>query len=265
MTSQRELGERLAKIAWAAALPVTMVVAYQLWAASAGNSYFPTIDVVAKAFVETWAGEGFTRHVVPSISNLFRGYTFGLLLGVLAGVALGWLPRLAKAVNPLLSFTLTIPTVALLPMFLIVFGVGEQLQVGVIVFAVFFYVAVTVADAVRKVEVTLLEVCRIYRVSHWRKLFYVLIPAVVPQILSSARVTLSTSVLVMVVSEMIGASRGIGAMTLLAQQSFYYDQMWAGMILVAILGISLNYLFAFGERSLLRRAGYSITRTESAK
>jgi ABC-type nitrate/sulfonate/bicarbonate transport system permease component len=252
------LPAQVGRAAWSLVLPVLMIVGYQWWSGLAANPYFPTIPVMLESFRETWVGSGFTQHVVPSLANLARGYLIGLALGILAGVALGRLPLVRQAVNPLISFVLTVPTVALLPLFLIVFGIGPQLQVGVIVFAVFFYVLVTTADAIRGIEPVLLDVAAIYRVRSWRRLLFILLPAAIPQILSAARVTLSLGVLVMVVSEMVGASRGIGAVTLLAQQSFAYKQMWAGMLLLAILGIGLNSLLSFAERRLLVGAGYVV-------
>jgi sulfonate transport system permease protein len=244
---------------WPLVLPVAMVVGYEAWSRSADNPYFPTIPEMGTAFVETWAGDGFVDHVLPSLANLARGYALGLLLGVLGGVALGRMPRLRQATNPVISFILTVPTVALLPIFLIVLGIGPQLQVGVIVVAVFFYVLVTTADAIRGIEPMLLDTADSFHIRGWRRLVFVLVPSAVPAILSAARITLSISVLVMVVSEMVGASRGIGAVTLLAQQSFAYDQMWAGMLLLALLGIVLNAAFALIERRILIRAGYQPT------
>lgn len=247
---------RIARGLWMLILPIGLLVAYQLWSLGAQNPYFPTLGQMADSFRDTWIGPGFATHVLPSLGNLARGYLLGLSVGVLAGVALGRLPALRRAAAPVVSFILTIPPVALLPLFLIVLGVGPQLQVGVIAVSVFFYVLVTTADAVRGIEPVLLDVAAIYRLRGWTRLTRVFIPAALPQILSAARVTLSLAVLVMVVSEMVGASRGIGAVTLLAQQSFAYRQMWAGMILLAILGIGLNALFSLLERLVLTRAGY---------
>lgn len=255
---------RVGRLLWSLILPVALVVGYQLWSARAGNPYFPTIPEMLVSFKETWIGPGFATNVLPSLSNLARGYALGLVLGVLAGVVLGRVPPVRQALNPLVYFILTVPAVALLPLFLIVFGIGPQLQVGVIAFAVFFYVLVTTADAIRGIEPVLLDVAAIYRLRGWRRLLFVLLPAAVPQILSAARVTVSLGVLVMVVSEMVGASRGIGAVTLVAQQSFAYDQMWAGMILLAILGIGLNALLSFAERRLLLRAGYVTSTREGS-
>lgn len=256
----RSTPRRAWPVLWSLILPITIVVAYQWWSSHAHNPYFPTIPEMVESFAETWIGPGFVDNVVPSLFNLARGYVIGLALGVLGGVALGRTVWLRRAADPVIAFFLTLPTVALLPLFLIVFGIGTMLQISSIAIAVFFYVLVTTADAIRTIEPMLLDVSSSFRVRGWRRLVFVLVPSAVPQILSAARVTLSFAILVMVVSEMIGTSRGIGVVTLLAQQDFDYRQMWAGMLLLAILGVGLNAAFSAGERRLLTRAGYTATK-----
>lgn len=236
-------------------VPVVAVLAYQRWAAGAQDLYFPPLPEIATAFRETWLGEGFRTDVLPSLRNLALGYAGGVLLGLGLGIALGLMPRLRRAAQPVVSFVLTLPPVALLPLFLLALGVGPTLQIGVIVFGVLFVVLVATADALRDADPLLGEVCAVYRIRGVRRIAQVLLPAGAPRILAAMRVSLSLAVLIMVVSELIGASRGIGAVTLLAQQSFMYAQMWAGMVLMAALGIVLNVAFTLAERPFLRRAG----------
>jgi ABC-type nitrate/sulfonate/bicarbonate transport system permease component len=170
-------------------------------------------------------------------------------------VAIGRLLVLRRAFGPIFAFLLAVPPVAILPLFLLVLGVGPQMQIGVIVLAVSVYVLIATADGVGAISPALGDIEDVYGIGPLRRLFLITLPAASPHILAAARVALSLAVLVMVVSEMVGASRGIGAVTLLAQQSFAYSQMWAGMVLVAILGIGLNLIFGWGEKQMLRRAG----------
>jgi sulfonate transport system permease protein len=244
------MSARARRLAWPAVLPVALIAVYQLWASHGDNPYYPTLPAIARAFRENWTGAGFAENVVPSLWNLARGYAGGLLLGIAGGVVLGRVRVLGRALRPLVSFFLTLPPVALLPLLLIVFGVGAQMQVGAILLSVLVYVLVSTADGMRDIEPTLDELSRVYGIRGARRLGIVLLPAAAPQIVAAARVALSLGVLVMVVSEMVGASRGIGAVTLLAQQSFAYDQMWAGMVLVALIGIVLNALFGIAERTV---------------
>lgn len=255
--ARQTLIQRVGRLAWQLILPVTLVVAYQLWASSADNSYFPTIPAIAEAFRANWLGSGFRDNVLPSLANLARGYLIGVVLGIAIGMVLGRLPVARRAFGPVFGFLLAVPPVAVLPLFLLVMGVGSQMQIAVLVFSVGIYMLISTADGIRSIDPTLDEVARVYGIRGPWRLFQIVLPAASPQILAAARVSLSLAVLVMVVSEMVGASRGIGAVTLLAQQSFAYGQMWAGMVLVALLGIGLNAIFGWGERLLLKRAGLS--------
>jgi sulfonate transport system permease protein len=253
---------RVRRISFELVLPITLVVLYQWWASNADNPYFPPVQEIASSFREMWIGDGITQHILPSLWNLARGYVAGVVGGMAGGIVIGRVPALWRAFAPVISFVLTLPPVALLPLFIVAFGVGSALQVGIIVFAVFFTVLVNTAVALRDVDPTLHDVAASFRIRGVRRLCTVLLPAAAPQILAASRSSLSVALLVMVVSELVGASRGIGAATLVAQQSFQYSDMWAGMVLLAFLGYGLNRLFTTCERPLLRRLGVA---TESGE
>ena len=248
---------RVRRIAFELILPIALILIYQWWSSRAADPYFPTVPRIATAFKKMWIGDGITQHVVPSLWNLTRGYVLGVVGGLIAGIAVGLVPWLYQAFSPVIAFVLTLPPVALLPLFIVAFGIGSALQVGIIVFAVFFSIMVNTAVGLRSVDPVLRDMASSFRLPGWRRLTNVLLPAAAPQILAAARSSLSVALLVMVVSELVGASRGIGAATLVAQQSFQYPEMWAGMVLLAILGYVLNHLFGVIERPLLRRLGVS--------
>lgn len=238
-----------------AVLPILIVTAYAVYAEQAANPYFPTIPRILDAAGTLWIGDGFTRHVVPSLSNLFIGYFAGLVIGLAAGVLLGLHDGIRQAWSPVVYFGLTLPPVALLPIFLIVFGIGSTMQRAVIALSVFFIVVINTADGVRTTDPVLFDVSAVYRVPRWRIITQFVLPAASAHILAAARVGLAAALLVMVVGEMVGASRGIGAVTLLAQQEFAYDRMWAGIALLAALGVVLNLGFLAIERRLLHILG----------
>jgi sulfonate transport system permease protein len=250
---------RLTGVLWQAILPAALVVGYQLWAARAQNPFFPTLGEIAAEFRATWVGPGFTEHVLPSLTNLTGGYLIGLLAGVAGGVLLGRVRVLRGLLSPLVGFALTLPAVALLPIFVVALGIGSTMQVGVIVFSVFFLVLVNTTAGMRTVDAAVIDVGRAYRIGPVRRLLLLLLPAAAPYVVAAARSSLSVAVLVMVVSEMIGAPRGIGAVTLLSQQEFQYSRMWAGMVLLALLGYLLNAALALVERFTVGRWGMVAT------
>lgn len=238
-----------------AVLPILILIGYSAYSAQAATPYFPTIPEIWSASRDLWFGDGFSRHIVPSLSNLFIGYFIGLLLGLTAGVILGLYRGFREAWSPVIYFGLTLPPVALLPIFLIVFGVGSTMQRAVIALSVFFITVINTTDGVRNTDPVLFDLTAVYRVPRWRVILQVVLPAASAHILAAARVGLAAALLVMVVGEMVGASRGIGAVTLLAQQEFSYDRMWAGIALLALLGIVLNLGFLALERRLLQLLG----------
>jgi sulfonate transport system permease protein len=246
---------RSSGVLWQAILPVGLVVCYQVLAVRARNPYFPTLGAIAGEFRATWVGPGFIEHVLPSLENLTYGYLIGLLAGVAGGVLLGRVRGLRDLLGPLVGFCQTLPAVALLPIFVVALGVGSAMRIGVIVFSVFFVVLVNTTAGMRAVDPAVIDVGRAYRIGPVRRLFLLLLPASAPYIVAAARTSVSIAVLVMVVSEMIGAPRGIGVVTLLAQQDFQYPRMWAGMVLLALLGYLLNAAFAVVERLTVGRWG----------
>lgn len=250
---------RLTGILWQVILPAGLIVGYQFWTAQAQNPYFPTLGAIAAEFRATWIGPGFTEHVLPSLWNLTRGYLIGMLAGVAGGVLLGRVGVLRGLLSPLVGFYLALPAVALLPIFIVALGIGSTMQVGVIAVGVFFLVLVNTTAGIQAVDAVVIDVGRAYRIGPVRRLFLLLLPASAPQIVSAARTALSVAVLIMVVSEMVGAPHGIGAVTLLAQQEFQYARMWAGMVLLALLGYLLNAAFALAERATVGRWGMVAT------
>lgn len=243
------------KIVRIVAVPIVLIAAYQLWSTSKDSPFFPSIGSIAEAFRETWLGSGFALNVVPSLRNLAVGYLLGVVLGVSIGALLARWRAVRLAIAPLTSFALALPAVALVPLFITVAGVGQQMQQSVIAFSTFIYMLVNTADGLARLSPSLRDVNEVFGITGLRRLMLVSLPSIAPRLLGAGRATLSLAVLIMVVSEMVGASAGIGAVTLTAQQSFQYDVMWSGMVLVAILGVGLNGLYSLVEKPLLTRAG----------
>ncbi|HMR49963.1 MAG TPA: ABC transporter permease subunit [Arachnia sp.] len=254
-----------ARAALTVAPPVLVVLGYELFARSAASPYFPTVAQIAEAFVQTWGGEGFGKHVVPTLSNYALGWTTGLLLGVVVGVLVGRVRTIDRLLRPIVAFALTLPGVALLPVFLMVFGVNSSMQRALIATSVFFLTVVNTSAGVRATEHTLHDMADVYRIGGPRRLFLLTLPGAAPHIIAAARVSLSLALLVAIVSEMVGASRGIGAVTLLAQQEFVYTRMWAGIVLLSLLGICVNLLFALFERTVPVRLGLLAPTTQAGR
>lgn len=236
-------------------LPVLLTVGYEFYSLHHHSLYFPTVVTIAHAFVTTWGLNGIKQDIIPSLYNLGVGYVGGVLIALIAGLVVARREWAYTALEPVVAFFLALPPITLLPIFLVVFGIGNKMQQSVIGFSVFFQVFVNTSDGLRTIDRTLTQTARLYHVRGLRKILVVELPAAGPQILAGARTALSLGVLVMIVSELVGAPHGIGAVTLDAQNGFNYPVMWAGMVLTALIGIVLNGLFSVAERPFLRRSG----------
>jgi len=234
---------RIGAAAWGLILPLALLAGWWIGSVADAGMYFPPLPDILRAFAHTWFGEGFVAHVVPSLRNFAVGYLIASAAGIVIGVAIGRIAWLHWLLGPLIEYARSLPPPALLPFFILVLGIGPEMQVGIIAFGVFFVVLLNTIDGARGIEPTLLEVSAVYRIPRWYRLTRVILPAASPQIVAGLHTGTSLAVILMVVSEMVAATRGIGFFTLQAQQNFAFVDMWSGMLLLAIIGVAVNLLF----------------------
>lgn len=241
----------IARAGWQVILPVAVLAAWAVWTSSNTNMFFPTPAKIWESFLNAFVGEGLTQHVLPSLSNLAVGYMIGIICGIALGVALGMSSALDGLLQPLLEFGRAVPPPALLPFAILILGVGPEMKVGLIAFGVLFPVLLNTIDGIRGIDSTMREMTEVYRFPPRMRLFKVWLPAASPQILAGCRTSLAVGVLLMVVSEMVASTQGIGFFTLQSQRTFAIADMWAGMLLLAITGVLLTALFSALESRIL--------------
>ena len=233
-------------------LPVVLFVAW--WLASAGSEslYFPSLADILNAFAATWLGPAAVGHLSASLLNLLIGYVLATVLGVVVGTVLGLVGPLREAVSPIVEFLRSIPGVALLPLGLLLLGIGTQMKVAMIMYGALWPILLNTVDGVRGIDPTVREVARSYRLPLRLRLTRIVLPAASPQIITGMRTSLSIAITVIVFSEMVGATEGIGYAILQAQRNFSIPEMWAGMLLLGVLGYLLNIAFRGVEHRVLR-------------
>jgi ABC-type nitrate/sulfonate/bicarbonate transport system permease component len=136
--------------------------------------------------------------------------------------------------------------------FIVLFGLGVKMKVVLIATGAVWPVLLNTIDGVRSVEPLLLDMARAFRLGRWRRLRRIVLPSAGPQIFAGARTALAIAVIVMVVSEGVGGSGGIGYFLLNAQRNFQLTSMWGTIIALGILGYLLNVLFRIVEAVALR-------------
>ncbi|MEM0907181.1 MAG: ABC transporter permease [Pseudomonadota bacterium] len=191
------------------------------------------------------------RHLGASLSRLVTGWTIGTACGIAVGLAIGLFALARASLSPLVSALFPIPKIALLPLFVIWFGIGEGSKVATIVFGTFFPTVIATYGGVDNVDRTLIRMGQSFGLS-WRSIVRkIILPGALPAILSGARISASIGIVLLVAAEMIGAEYGLGAYVLMAGSLFALDQLIAGVAMLSVIGLCVAWLIGRAERHLL--------------
>jgi ABC-type nitrate/sulfonate/bicarbonate transport system permease component len=233
------------------AVPIALLVVWAVWSASGDTFYFPPLTDILQKFQELWLFDRVGSDVLPSLQRLFLGYLIACAVAVAIGIPLGLNPLLRRATSPIVEFLRAIPPPALLPFAIVVLGVGNSGKVFLIAFVCVWPVLLNTIDGVTGLDPTLRETARVYRVSGRERLTKIVLPAASPQIFAGMRTSLSLALILMVISEMVASTNGIGYFVLQSQRSFAIPEMWSGILLLGILGYVFNLAFMIIERRVL--------------
>ncbi|MCG2622983.1 ABC transporter permease [Arthrobacter sp. I2-34] len=232
-------------------LPVAAFAAWWIFSLNSTSMYFPPLARIASELGNILTTR-FATDVLPSLQNLGTGLLVSVALGISAGLVLGLVPALYAAASPLLEFMRAIPGVALLPIALFMFGIGPDMKVAIIVFGAVWPVLMNTVDGVRGIDVLVKDVARSYGLGPWNHLWRIILPAASPQIIAGIRVSVALGVILIVASEYIASTEGIGFIELQSARQYHMDVMWAALLLLGILGYAANVLFRVVEHRLLR-------------
>jgi ABC-type nitrate/sulfonate/bicarbonate transport system permease component len=245
--SRRALGAALE-----VAVPLVLLALWALWSADSTVYYFPPLTDILETFADTWLFERVGSDVVPSLTRLALGYGIAVAIAVGLGLALGLSHRLRRALDPTVQFLRSIPPPALLPFGILVLGVGTSMKVFIIAFVCVWPVLLNTVDGVAGVDPLLRETADVYGIGRRDRVLRVILPAAAPQVFAGMRTSLSLALILMVISEMVASTNGIGYFVLQSQRSFDMPEMWSGILLLGLLGYGLNAVFMIVERRVLR-------------
>lgn len=233
-------------------LPLVLVSIW--WVATEGSEalYFPPLREILTTLVEEWiTGPRWRTDLLPSLGNFGIGFGISIVLGSILGVLLG-MSQVARALfAPVLTFFRSLPSPALIPIVLGIFGIGSSMNISLIVLGAIWPTLLNTIDGVRSVDPQVREMARSYRLSKPQIITKVILPNAGPQMFAGFRISLQLSIILIVVSEMVGATRGLGYYVLEAQQLFHVAQTWVGTILLGAIGYLITLVFVRVERSVL--------------
>lgn len=186
-----------------------------------------------------------------SVVRVAIGFTAGLVLAVPIAFALNAVRGLRNLLDPWIQFFRVIPPIALIPLVIVFFGIGETAKISVIFFAVFLTVLITTYQGIRMIDATLIRAARVLGTSGWRLFAKVIVPAAVPSIFTGARLGIASGWTTLVAAELIAASHGLGFMITQASQYFDLPAIYLGIITIGVIGFIFDRLLLRVERRMI--------------
>lgn len=228
---------------WLPALAVIVALTTWEWQVRTGRLsplFFPAPSAIALTLVQLLISGELATHVGATLSRVFLGFALGGVPGLILGLTMGWSRRLRVVVDPFIAAAHPVPKIAILPLIMIVFGIGETSKVVVVAVASFFPLLINTMAGVRQISPIYFEVAENYGASLIKVFTRVVVPGSLPLVLTGARLALNTALLLTIAVELVVAKEGLGEMIWFAWQTLRIEKLYASLIVTAALGIGFN-------------------------
>ncbi|WP_129657334.1 ABC transporter permease [Rothia uropygialis] len=204
--------------------------------------FLPRFHVVVGAWWDLLVSGELWSHFSASLARSLVGFVIAAVLGIAFGLVIGWYRAAYEILNPLLEIFRNTAALALLPVFVLLLGIGELSKVVIVIYAAFFPVLLNTAAGLKTVDPLLIRFGKTLGLSQAALFRHIILPAAVPTIFTGIRIAGSAAILVLIAAEMVGAKSGLGFLITSSQNSFLIPQMYAGVLTIALLGLIVNSL-----------------------
>ena len=248
-------GFRPVSIRWIGLAVFAVLLLLAEWGTRAGwisPLTLPRPTDVVKTFGELWTSGMLFKHLAPSLTRLVVGAAIGVTVGISTGILIGLFSYIRSGLVPVIAALFPIPKIALLPLFVIWFGIDEGSKYALIAFGTFTPTVVATYGAVDNVDRTLIRMGQSFGLSWFSIVRKIVLPGAMPGILSGLRISLAIAIILLVAAEMLGAEYGIGAYILEAGSLYDLERLFAGVVILSLLGVVVSSTIGAIERRLLR-------------
>ena len=212
--------------------------------------YFPPFSAILVKGYELFAAGSIWEHIWFSLTNFVIGFFASVVLGVVLGVPMGWYKNVCKTFDPLLSGIYATPLIALLPLIIMMFGLGAVSKIIMTILAAVFPILINTMVGIANTDHRLITMARAFGAKDSQIFLKVSLPGSLPYLVAGMRVALGRALVYIVVAEQYGAATGLGYLSSVAAQRFQMAAMFVPIIIIAGLGAGLNELLKTIERRL---------------
>ena len=213
-------------------------------------TFLPPFSAVAVALWHLIQSGELWLHIEASATRALAGFVLAIVLGLPLGLVVGWYSLLAKILDPLFEIFRNTAPLALLPVFVLIMGLGETSKISLVVYSCVWPILLSTISAVRQVDPLLLRSARSMGLRPFRLFYKVVLPASVPTIFTGVRIAGAYSILVLTATEMVGAKAGLGYLINYSEFNFQIADMYAGILTLSVVGLVFNIGLVHIERRL---------------
>jgi ABC-type nitrate/sulfonate/bicarbonate transport system permease component len=235
------------------ASPIVLLLVWELAAEFAfiDTRFFPAPSSILEKMVSLLRSGELARHTITSLERLFWGVILGGVPALLLGIVMGLNRPVRALVEPLIAALYPIPKSSIVPLALLIFGLGEGSKVFMVAVGVFFPVIINATTGVLEINKVYLEVGKNFEASRWNTFRTIAFPGALPVIMTGIRLGIGMGLVLIAVAEMIGAKSGLGFMIWNAWEIFSVEQMYVGLFVIALIGVAITFLLQEVERILI--------------
>ncbi|CRK53590.1 ABC transporter permease [Rhodococcus sp. RD6.2] len=254
----KRVGASVGPVIWRIVKPLVAIVAFLLlWEIAprvglVDEVFLPPFSTVIGALLDLARSGELWTHVSASLSRAVIGFSVALVIAIPLGIAIAWYRPVSDFLNPILEMFRNTAALALLPVFILILGIGEQSKIALVIYACTFPILLNTISGVRTVDPLLIKSASSLGLSPIRLFQKVVLPAAVPTIFTGVRMSAAASILVLIAAEMVGAKAGLGYLITASQFNFQIPDMYAGIVAISILGLTINAILVLIERRLSR-------------
>jgi len=216
------------------------------------RAFFPPFSEVATSWWEMVISLELFNHFKASITRSVFGFSLALIFAIPLGLIIGWYSFARDLLNPILELFRNTAALAILPVFILLLGIGETSKIAIVLYACTWPILLNTIAAVKNVDPLLIKSARSMNISSFKLFYKVILPASIPTMFTGIRMAGTGAILVLIAAEMIGAREGLGYFITYSQYNFLIPEMYAGIITISILGLIINYSLLGVERRLSR-------------
>jgi len=242
--------ERLEKAGYFLASFCMLLVIWELSRAAGliNPKIFPSVPAVINSFIGQLSDGSLQKHMYASFMRVVVSFAVGIFMAVIFGFLIGWFRMIRLLLDPVINFFRALPPIALIPLMIIFFGIGETSKIIVLSYAAFFPALVVIYQALVSLDPLYIRAGKTLGATNLEIFRKIILPQLVPHIITACRVSLGVCWATLVAAELIAAQRGIGAMMVEAQNFFQMPPLVLGIILIGVISLLMDAFVRYVEK-----------------